>query len=196
MSTTVTYKGNQIATVENDTVTLITAGKWVEDDFTLTDVSGSGGGATEYTIPNTVAPGPAPIFDLTSVGLTADDFTLVNTKMWVEFPAALEASANLDSDGDHYFNVTIPAGTIAECTKCSNNVGVFAFSGGSSKPYGFFTLEKYSMDNTCGFLSDGTDPSYGCIVATTGYRTANVGCPTMTTYPFANLFVLHILKLN
>lgn len=152
--------------------------------------------ATEYTIPNTVTPGHLLIFDLTSVGLTADDFTLVNTKMWVEFLADDEISANLDREGDDIFNVTIPAGTIAECTQCSNNVGVFAFSGGSSKPYGFFTLEKDSMDNTCRFLSDGTDPSYGCIVATTGYRTANVGCPEMMTYQFANLFVLHILKLN
>ncbi len=42
MSTTVTYKGNTIATVDNDTVTLDTAGTWVEDDFTLVDVSGGG----------------------------------------------------------------------------------------------------------------------------------------------------------
>ena len=40
MSTTVTYKGNTLATVDNDTVTLETAGKYCEDDFTLTDVSG------------------------------------------------------------------------------------------------------------------------------------------------------------
>lgn len=43
MSTTVTYKGATLATVDNDTVTLETAGKYCEDDFTLTDVSGGGG---------------------------------------------------------------------------------------------------------------------------------------------------------
>ena len=42
MSTTVTYKGNVLATVENATKTLLTAGKYCEDNFTLTDVSGSG----------------------------------------------------------------------------------------------------------------------------------------------------------
>ena len=42
MSTTVTYKGNTIATVDNTTKTLLTSGKYCEDDFTLTDVSGSG----------------------------------------------------------------------------------------------------------------------------------------------------------
>ena len=43
MATTVTYKGQTLATVENATKTLQTAGKWCEDDFTLTDVSGGGG---------------------------------------------------------------------------------------------------------------------------------------------------------
>ena len=43
MSTIVTYKGNTLATVENATKTLLTAGKYCEDNFTLTDVSGSGG---------------------------------------------------------------------------------------------------------------------------------------------------------
>lgn len=41
MSTTVTYKGNTIATVENNTKTLTTQGKYLEDNITLTDVSGS-----------------------------------------------------------------------------------------------------------------------------------------------------------
>lgn len=42
MSTTVTYKGETLTTVDNATVTLNTAGKYCEDDFTLTDVSGGG----------------------------------------------------------------------------------------------------------------------------------------------------------
>lgn len=44
MSTTVTYKGQTLTTVENQTKTLNTAGTWVEGDFTLTDVTASGGG--------------------------------------------------------------------------------------------------------------------------------------------------------
>lgn len=43
MATTVTYKGATLTTVDNATKTLQTAGTWVEDDFTLTDVSGGGG---------------------------------------------------------------------------------------------------------------------------------------------------------
>lgn len=49
MSTTVTYKGATLTTVDNDTVTLETAGKYCEDDFTLTDVSG-GGGSGPYIV--------------------------------------------------------------------------------------------------------------------------------------------------
>lgn len=41
MSTTVSYKGSTIATVENNTKTLTTAGKYLEADVILTDVSGS-----------------------------------------------------------------------------------------------------------------------------------------------------------
>lgn len=44
MATTVTYKGQTLATVENQTKTLQTKGTWVEDDFTLTDVTQGGGG--------------------------------------------------------------------------------------------------------------------------------------------------------
>ena len=39
MATTVTYKGNTLTVVSNDTKTLLTAGMYIEDDFTLTDVS-------------------------------------------------------------------------------------------------------------------------------------------------------------
>lgn len=41
MSTTVTYKGETLATVSNATKTLTTQGKYLEDNITLTDVSGS-----------------------------------------------------------------------------------------------------------------------------------------------------------
>lgn len=40
MSTTVKYKGNIITTVNNNTKTLKTAGKYMEDDVELTDTSG------------------------------------------------------------------------------------------------------------------------------------------------------------
>ena len=47
MSTTVTYKGSTIGTATNSTVTLATAGMWMEADVAITDVS-SGEATTEY----------------------------------------------------------------------------------------------------------------------------------------------------
>lgn len=41
MSTTVTYKGSTLTTVDNQTRTLLTSGKYLEDNLTLTDVSSS-----------------------------------------------------------------------------------------------------------------------------------------------------------
>lgn len=45
MSTTVSYKGDTIATVNNNTKVLKTGGTWLEDDITLVDVTSGGGGS-------------------------------------------------------------------------------------------------------------------------------------------------------
>ena len=45
MSTTVTYKGSTLTTVNNQTRTLKTAGKYMEDDVQLTDTTTGGGGS-------------------------------------------------------------------------------------------------------------------------------------------------------
>ena len=45
MSTTVTYKGSTLTTANNQTRTLLTSGKWLEDNITITDVT-SGGSVT------------------------------------------------------------------------------------------------------------------------------------------------------
>ena len=49
MSTTVTYEGSTIATVNNNTKTLQTAGKYLTDDITLVNVSQSGSAAISIT---------------------------------------------------------------------------------------------------------------------------------------------------
>lgn len=47
MSTTVTYKGSTLTTVENATKTLVTSGKYMEGDVIITDVTSGGGGTTK-----------------------------------------------------------------------------------------------------------------------------------------------------
>lgn len=45
MSSTITYKGSTLTTVNNQTRTLLTSGKWLEDNIIITDVT-SGGSVT------------------------------------------------------------------------------------------------------------------------------------------------------
>ena len=47
MSTSVTYKGAEIAALENETKTLKTGGTWLEDDITIEDVTA--GGSSSWT---------------------------------------------------------------------------------------------------------------------------------------------------
>lgn len=50
MSTTVTYKGETLTTAENQTKTLRTSGKYLEDDLTIVDVTSGGGGGSSWTL--------------------------------------------------------------------------------------------------------------------------------------------------
>lgn len=43
MTATITYKGNTLATADNNTKTLLTSGKYLEDNITITDVTSGGG---------------------------------------------------------------------------------------------------------------------------------------------------------
>ena len=43
MTATITYKGNTLATANNNTKTLLTSGKYLEDNITITDVTSGGG---------------------------------------------------------------------------------------------------------------------------------------------------------
>ena len=50
MTTTVTYKGSTLTTVDNQTRTLLTSGKYMEDDVTLTDVTSGGGNISSLIV--------------------------------------------------------------------------------------------------------------------------------------------------
>lgn len=72
MATTVTYKGQTLATVENQTKTLQTAGTWCEGDFTLTDVSGGDTGEwTTAGIADGTEPNGAIVYNGTSINQMA-----------------------------------------------------------------------------------------------------------------------------
>lgn len=54
MSATVSYKGNTLTTVNNQTRVLNTSGKWLEDDITIVDVTSSGGGTPAISVVDTL----------------------------------------------------------------------------------------------------------------------------------------------
>lgn len=53
MSTTVSYKGNTIATLNNETKTLTTGGTWLEADIQITDTSSGGSGTAAISVVDT-----------------------------------------------------------------------------------------------------------------------------------------------
>ena len=65
MSTTVKYKNETIATVDNATKVLKTLGTWLEDDLTLIDSSSGGGGGSGYTLTEIC---PSTTFSVASAG--------------------------------------------------------------------------------------------------------------------------------
>lgn len=69
MATTVTYKGNTLATLTNQTKKLLTAGTYLEDDVTIEDVS-AGGSAVVVT--EEIDEGGGIIKHITAVDLSND----------------------------------------------------------------------------------------------------------------------------
>lgn len=67
MSTTVTYKGSTLTTVNNNTKTLKTAGKYMEGDVVLTDVSG---GTSAISVVDTIDSHGGTIREITALDIS------------------------------------------------------------------------------------------------------------------------------
>ena len=123
MSTTVTYKGETLTTVDNATVTLETAGKYCEDDFTLTDVSG-GGGSSIYAINGILAsPTDAVFIGNTTIGTAtivgcAEENDVVNVQVvsrkWVVSAIRddTQAAVPCTQPDTYIYRFTMPASSV------------------------------------------------------------------------------------
>ena len=107
MATTVTYKGATLATVENQTKTLQTAGTWVEDDFTLTDVTQGGGGYTINDIITHTIEG-----DLVYTGTSASHFSYMGTKVRTVSLPNMTTLNNINQNNNGYI--------FANCTELTS----------------------------------------------------------------------------
>lgn len=112
MSTTVTYKGSVIATVDNNTKTLKTAGKYMEDDVTLVD-TGSGGGGT-YQAKAGIDPTTSSQTITPDTGYDALSSVQINAMPSLTLPTSASASATSGytskatisrSTSDQYINI-------------------------------------------------------------------------------------------
>lgn len=105
MSTTVSYKGQTLTTVSNDTKTLLTEGKYLEDDLTLVDVSG--GGSTLIT-KSISANGTYNASSDSADGYSQVNVTVPNTytnadegKVVSDGALVAQTSKNINSNGTH-----------------------------------------------------------------------------------------------
>lgn len=141
MATTVTYKGQTLATVDNQTKTLQTAGTWVEDDFTLVDVSGGGSDTLTALLTNTLE-------EYSSGDVTAlNQYQFENNTglKTVSLPNVTSAGRSIFSHCTNLESASFPGLTVLPqymfeyCTNLSefdfsniltlNNQGVFRYSG-------------------------------------------------------------------
>lgn len=137
MSTTVTYKGQTLTTVENQTKTLQTAGTWVEGDFTLTDVTQGGGGYDVQEIAFNREPSGAVtlVAELSNIWTFGEAFAFANKPITsVTFDATPAPNTVNVECGNQQFRGT----RITQITDAS----FVGFNGASFVPYSAFQEMK------------------------------------------------------
>lgn len=116
MSTSVTYKGAEIAALENQSKTLLTAGKWLEADIIVEDVTGgSAPGLTVYSGQGTPA---------ASLGQDGD--------LYIEIQAEQTAEATPEDFTASNFNSTSNLGQCIGKTAAAGSSTSNAYSSGQS----------------------------------------------------------------
>lgn len=88
MSSTVEYKGSTLTTVDNTTRVLETAGTWLEDDITITDVSSTPTGTKTVNI-------------ITNGTITEDVTNYANVSITTAVPTTDTGTVNITSNGVH-----------------------------------------------------------------------------------------------
>lgn len=162
MSTTVTYKGNTIATVNNNTKTLKTAGKYMEDDVTLVDVSEGQGivitdeldshGGTIRHINGIVVSGTKTITE-NGTGIDVTAYSAVDVA--VPTGGTPRTSSDLQVSGA---TVTAPAGTYASDASASVTTMTLPIQSSSSATSGYGLKATFDRSTSDRYLN--IDPGY------------------------------------
>ena len=166
MSSTVSYKGSTIATVSNTTKTLETAGKYLEDDITIVDVSASA--PTMQTKSKSYTPSETAQSEAVTADSGYDGLEQVNVSVgaisssYVGSGVARKTSSDLTASGA---TVTAPAGyyaSQAQKTVASGTEGTPTATKGTVSNHAITVTPK--VTNAAGYISGGTKTGTGVTV--------------------------------
>ena len=157
MSATVKYKGNTLATVNNETKTLLTAGKYMEDDVEITDVSRPAPSLqTKSATPSETAQTVTP--DANYDGLSQVDVGAIsNTYVGSQVPR--KSSSDLTDSGA---TVTVPAGYYAQAASkavASGSEGTPTATKGTVNNHAVTVTPE--VTNGAGYIQGGTHTGTG-----------------------------------
>lgn len=188
MSSTVTYKGNTIATVSNNTKTLTTAGTYLEDDITITDVSASTTLQTKtksYTptessqTEDVTADGGYDALEKVSVSIGAISSSYVGSGV------ARKSSSDLTASGA---TVTAPAGYYsgsASKSVASGTAGTPTATKGTVSNHSISVTP--SVTNTTGFITGSTKTGTAVTVSASELVSGSETKTENGTYDVTNL---------
>ncbi len=121
MAATVTYKGSTLTTVNNQTRTLNTSGKYMEGDITITDVTG---GAAAITVTDTLDANGGIIREITAVDISND--TVDAAHLVQGYTAHDRTGAAIT--GTYTGGGITPSGTINITTNGTHDVTSYAYA--------------------------------------------------------------------
>lgn len=188
MSTTVTYKGSALTTVNNQTRILKTAGKYMEDDVTLVDVSGSSINNQDKTVTPTES----------QQTITADEgYTGLGTITVNAISSTYVGSEITQRDGDDLTasgaTVSVPAGyysAVASKSVATGTEGAPTASKGTVTNHSITVTP--SVTNTAGYISGGTHSGTAVTVSASElvsgtYNVTASGTHDVTNYASASV---------
>lgn len=164
MSTTVKYKGATLATVSNQTKTLLTSGTWLEDDIELTDVTAGGVGE----LLNTTSLGSINTSSTTAASVANVSVSDINTYDLL----IVDCSVNTETNNRHTSTVSVVFLTGSSNAATTKNGNVIATAKWNSKKNSSGTHLSYQSTTAYGIYVNSCSISSG--TATLGiYRRYN-----------------------